>query len=253
MRLFVAQKENKVAAAFDSGLRPDSMTWRTHFALIFLRTVGGSFGKLFLPAFAGILSFAASSGHAQVPTPAIVGSSGITFTGLSGPNLAPYNGSVEGNFAVTPTSGSWYESTIYGSPSPSILVGPVNAPGPAVIQITDSAGRFTLSSFDFSSNNGNSLYDIQGFLGSTLAYNESGQLPGTFGPFNFSTLLTSDPGIPVDGLLISIIPQLGTPSVNLDNIEVATVPLVVVPEPGTYGLWGLALVGLIRLRTKTCK
>ena len=144
MRLFVAQKENKVAAAFDSGLRPDSMTWRTHFALIFLRTVGGSFGKLFLPAFAGILSFAASSGHAQVPTPAIVGSSGITFTGLSGPNLAPYNGSVEGNFAVTPTSGSWYESTIYGSPSPSILVGPVNAPGPAVIQITDSAGRFTL-------------------------------------------------------------------------------------------------------------
>jgi hypothetical protein len=39
----------------------------------------------------------------------------------------------------------------------------------------------------------------------------------------------------------------------LDNIEVATVPLVVVPEPGTYGLWGLALVGLIRLRTKTCK
>jgi hypothetical protein len=81
----------------------------------------------------------------------------------------------------------------------------------------------------------------------------AGELPGTFGPFSFSTLLTADPTVAVDGLLISIIPGTGTTSVNLDNIEVATVPVAVIPEPGNYGLLGLGLAGLLRLRKKTGK
>ena len=195
------------------------------------------------------------SAEAQVASPGFVVSSGITFIGLSGPNLSPYTGSIEGNFAVTPTSGTWLESTIYGNPGASIFDGPVNSPGPAVIQITDNAGNFTLSSFDFSSNNGNSLYIVQGFQGGTLAYEQTGELPGTFGPFSFSTLVTADPAVAIDGLLIGIIPQTATTSVNLDNIEVSTVPLVVVPEPASYALWGggFGLLSLIRLRTKTGK
>ena len=202
----------------------------------------------------GGLTLALGTGHAQSTSPSIVSTQGITFTGLTGPNLSPYTGSVEGAFAVTPTSGTWEESTVYGNPGPSIFDGPVNAPGAGVIQITDSLGRFNFAGFDFSSNNGNSLYDVEGFLGGALAYEQTGELSGTFGPFNFSTLLTADPMVAVDGLLISIIPESGATSVNLDNIQVATV-VGAVPEPGSYSLFacGLGLAGLIRLRSKTTK
>ena len=59
----------------------------------------------------------------------------------------------------------------------------------------------------------------------------------------------------MDGLLISIIPEAGTTSVNLDNIQVATTVIGAVPEPGSYPLFacGLGLAGLIRLRPKTTK
>jgi hypothetical protein len=203
----------------------------------------------------GGLTLTLNTGHAQSTSPSVLSTHGITFTGLTGPNLGPYAGSLEGAFAVTPTSGTWEESTIYGNPGPSIIDGPVNAPGAGVIQITDSLGRFTFAGFDFSSNNGNSLYDVEGFLGGALAYEQTGELSGTFGPFSFSTQLTAAATVAVDGLLISIIPESGTTSVNLDNIQVATVAVGAVPEPGSYSLFacGLGLAGLIRLRPKTTK
>ena len=202
-----------------------------------------------------ILILVTNSGTAQTVSPSFVGTKEITFAGLTGPNLGPFSSYQEGDFVVDPTSGDWLESTVYGNPGPSILDGPVNSAKSAALSISDGAGNFTLSGLDFSSNNGNSLYDIQGYLNGVLAYDESGEFKGTFGPFNFSTLLTAHSSVPVDGLLISVVPEAGTSSVNLDNIQVSTVPMVVVPEPGSYRLFafGLGIAGLVRLRSKTTK
>src|SRR6516162_5545419 len=119
---------------------------------------------LFLLADLGMIS-----AYGQIPASFPVPVSGISFSGLPGPNLAPYMGSIEGNFAVTPTAGTWLQATFYGNPTPSIVDGPIMGPGIGVIQITASSGLFTLAGFDFSSNNGDSTYDIQGILGSTMA------------------------------------------------------------------------------------
>lgn len=176
--------------------------------------------------------------HAQGP-PGNNAPIGLSFSSLVGPNGAPYLGSNESGFAITPTLGSWYQAMIYGSPFPSIFDGPVNAPGVAALQITDGAGLFTFSSIDYSSNNGDSSYDIQGFLGATLQFHETGILQGVSTPFHFSTLLSGDPSLPIDGLLIQIIPGAGVTSINLDNIMVATVP-----EPGT---WALVCLGALAI------
>jgi hypothetical protein len=168
---------------------------------------------------------------------------GLSFSSLTGPNGAPYLGSTESGFSIGPTLGSWYQSTIYGSPSPSIFDGPVNSPGVAALQITDGAGLFAFGSLDFSSNNGDSSYDIQGFLGATLQFHETGTLQGVSTPFHFSTLLSGEPTLPIDGLLIEIIPGAGVTSLNLDNIMVVTVP-----EPGTFVFAGLGIVALAARR-----
>jgi hypothetical protein len=133
---------------------------------------------------------------------------------------------------------------IYGSPFPSIFDGPVNSPGVAALQITDGAGLFAFSSLDFSSNNGDSTYDIQGFLGPTLQFHETGTLAGVSTPFHFSTLLSGDPALPIDGLLIEITPGAGVTSINLDNIV-----MVNVPEPGTFGL---LCVGALAIVVRRC-
>lgn len=165
---------------------------------------------------------------------------GLSFSGLTGPNGAAYLGSSDSGFAITPTQGSWYQAMIYGTPFPSIFDGPVNSPGVAALQITDGAGLFRFSSLDFSSNNGDSSYDIQGFLGATLQFHETGTLTGVSTPFHFSTLLSGDPTVPIDGLLIEIIPGAGVTSINLDNIMVVTVP-----EPGMLGLLCLGTLAIV--------
>src|SRR5215469_11702427 len=173
----------------------------------------------------------------------------ITFSDLSGTNLQSYTGSTEatlaGTFNVTPVSGSWFQAHTYGNPLPSIFDGPVNQASDGVIEITDNQGHFTFSALDFSSNDGNSTYDIRGYLGGTLQYEVTGNFPGTLGPYNFSTLNNVDATIPLDGLFIGILPGANVTSVNLDNIVVATVP---VPEPAVVLLLGPGLAGIICFR-----
>ena len=177
---------------------------------------------------------------------------GISFSSLGGTNLSSYNGSTEGDFTVTTVSGDWLRANFYGSQPPSILDGPLNNPGAASLLITDSAGLFDFGGFDFSSNNGDTLYDIQGFRGSSMLYDLVGTLPGTFGPFHFSTLTTSGTSDPIDSLIIDLIPGRNTTSVNLDNINVATIPASgpqPVPEAGSsLVLLGMGFAGLIGLR-----
>lgn len=192
------------------------------------------------------LAFLSASGFAQSVTPSLQPIVGVTFSGLPGTNLAPFTGIAENGFVVTPTSGAWLQAIIYGNPGPSIADGPVNTPGIGVIQVTCGTGFFTFDGFDFSSNNGDSTYNVEGFQGATMAYDQTGTLAGTFGPFSFTTLNTADPAVPVDGLLIEVIPGTTTTSINLDNLEVTSVP-----EPGGILLVGLGVLGFVRLRTKS--
>jgi hypothetical protein len=168
---------------------------------------------------------------------------GITFSSLTGPSGAAYAGHTENEFAVTPTAGFWFQSIGYGNAAHSIYDGssPTNALVTGVIQVTDSLGLFTLSKFEYSSNNGNSSYDIQGYLGDTLQYHETGTLMGSFEPFSFRTNTVAHATDPIDGLFIAVIPGFGVSSINLDNISVASVP-----EPGSWLLLTVGLALLVR-------
>lgn len=165
---------------------------------------------------------------------------GITFSSLTGPSGAAYTGHTENEFTVTPTAGFWFQALGYGNPVPSIYDGSSST---AVIQVTDSLGLFTLSKFQYSSNNGNSAYDIQGYLGATLQYHETGTLLGSFDPFSFRTNAVTHATDPIDGLFIAVIPGFGVSSINLDNISVATVP-----EPSSLLVFAAGLAVLAHRR-----
>jgi hypothetical protein len=110
--------------------------------------------------------------------------------------------------------------------------------------VTGGGALFTFNSLDFSSNNGDSAYTIQGFNGAAMAFSQTGALPGTFAPFSFSTLASANPAVAIDRLLIQINPGSTVSSVNIDNINLGTAA----PEPGTMIMFGLGLCGAFALR-----
>jgi len=168
---------------------------------------------------------------------------GIRFSSLTATNGASYTGHTEGDFAVTASANNWFVSQVYGNGVPSIYDGPTGSPGVASLTISDSAGRFTLNSLDYSSNNGDSTFHIQGFLGASLQFDETGTLFGSFPPnFSFQTLVSSHSSTPIDGLVLNFNPGSGVTSINLDNIAVAT---VAVPEPACFGLLSAGLAALV--------
>ena len=195
------------------------------------------FGSMLVVALTG---FAVVTTQGQVFQPSIVVAPGVTFSTLSGANGAPYAGHTEGDFTVTVTGGVWQEAWAYGNPVPSILDGPIGLPGSGSLLITDNVDLFTFGSLSFSSNNGDSSYDIQGFLGASVIYHQTGTLAGSFTPFSFKTLGSDSPALEFDSLLIQFIPGPEVTSINLDNISVATIP-----EPGTVVFMLLAVVAVM--------
>jgi hypothetical protein len=197
-----------------------------------------------------LLVLGALASQAQTAAPNLVGFSGMAFSNLPGPNLASYLGSTEGTFTLTPTAGPWFQSTFYGSPAPSISDGnPLPGgiiPGFGVVSLTAAGSSpFNFNSLDYSSNNGDTAYDIEGHLGGSLVFKETGTMHGTNTPAAFTTFFSSHSSAQVDALLIELTPLLtGDPSnpvfptsINLDNINV-----LLVPEPGAAWLLGIGLM-----------
>lgn len=162
----------------------------------------------------------------------------ITFFGLSGANGAPLAPYTEGTFTVTPTLGSWFQGQGYGNPLPSIFDGPIGSPGNATIEVTDSAGLFTFGAVDYSSNNGTSGFDIMGFRGGVLQFDQSGTLVASLPPLFGFTTLPSGFSTKIDTLFVEVLPGSGVTSINLDNINVTTVP-----EPATLTTLAMGLLG----------
>ena len=88
----------------------------------------------------------------------------ITFSGLSGPNAAPFTPYVESGFTVSPTLGSWFQAQLFGNPAPSIAAGSVfDGPNNDAVAVTDGA-RFTFSQIDLATANDNTVYTFTGTL-----------------------------------------------------------------------------------------
>jgi hypothetical protein len=169
----------------------------------------------------------------------------ITFEPLAGPTDSSYTGHNEAGFTVAPTTNNWFQALVYGNPIPSIYDGPVTQPSNAGVQVTGGGALFTFNSLDFSSNNGDSAYTIQGFNGAAMAFSQTGALPGTFAPFSFSTLAGANPAVAIDRLLIQVNPGSTVSSVNIDNINLGS---AAAPEPGTLMMLGLGLCSAFTLR-----
>jgi hypothetical protein len=165
----------------------------------------------------------------------------ITFDPLTGiPTDTPYNGHTEAGFTVTTTMGNWFVAQFYGNPVPDIYAGPIGNPKTSAIQVVgNSSGTstFNFASVDLSTNGGTSTYLVQGFLGGSLVFSE----PGTDTAITqFVTIPSTDPSQVLDRLTIQITPGSGTSSVNLDNINLPSVP-----EPSSLTLLSLGSLALL--------
>ncbi len=199
-------------------------------------------------ALGSFLGLSALAGLAQQVQPNFIGFPGMSFSNLPGQTGDSYLGSTEGSFTLAPTAGSWFQSTIYGSPAPSIYDGPTGNPGVGVLLLTAAGNRFTFGSLDFSSNNGDSTYDIQGYLGANLIFDQTGTMPGTSTPVSFSTLPSSNPSAQVDALLIELIPIIVAGPVHITSINLDNINVTIVPEPGAISLLCVAFAAAFAIR-----
>lgn len=164
----------------------------------------------------------------------------ITFSGLSGTNGTPFPSPyTESGFTVTATQGQWVEGQVFGNPAPSIFDGAgATALVTSSIQITRvGGGSFTFSSVDFASL-GVTNYSILG-----AGFDEVGMV----GPVqDFTTIASNNTLLDLTSLTITLTPQAGASSFNVDNIVVSSVT----PEPATSGIVAglLSLLWLLQRR-----
>lgn len=174
--------------------------------------------------------------------PNILSAATITFGGLSRANGSPFPSPyTESAFVVTATAGNWVEGHVFGNPVPSIFDGAGFVPVVvSSILITEvGGGAFTFSSVDLASL-GNTDFTITG-----TGFNEA----GTVGPIQvFTTIHSNNTLLPLTALLITMSPEPGVSSYNIDNIVVNAVP-----EPTTYTLLGSSLSAFILLRRRLAK
>lgn len=166
----------------------------------------------------------------------------IGFDSLVGLNGVPYAGHTEGGFAVTPTSGVWFEAHIFGNPVPDIF----SRSNTGVINVT--GGLFTFAGVDLGDGSvqGGTAFAIKGFLGGMQALSQTGMnLPGGV----FTTINSSNTVKILDRLEITMFLNSST-SYNIDNIVVNA---AAVPAPGTMALVGIGLAGLGFSRRKRAR
>lgn len=183
----------------------------------------------------------------------------VTFGGLSGANGDPFTSAyTEGSFKVTPTTSDWLEGHVFGNLEPSIFN---NIPSLSTIQLVHtSGGLFTFNSVDIASNNGTSQYTFTGKLGGSTVLTQAGIAPDSFNgsDFVFSTVNSTDTTTQIDELLITLNPNGGPTSFNVDNINISPANNNgngAVPEPGSVALLlagSLGAAGLL-LRRKNRK
>ena len=163
----------------------------------------------------------------------------IGFNNLTGANLDPFLTYTEGDFTISSDSGSWFKAFSFGNPVPDIFLGPLQHPVTGVLRITDSVDRFVFTGFDFSSNNDNSSFEVEGFRGLTKIFDETGSLTTP----NFQSYSSLSPTADIDALLIHIFPGPFATSVNIDNIRVTTIP-----EPSAVAFLAVGVIGLLAAR-----
>lgn len=173
----------------------------------------------------------------------------IGFDSLNGANETPYAGSTEAGFTVTPTAGQFFQAQFFGNPVPSIFGGPNNSPVPGTIRVASSSNAlFFFNSVDLSSNGSigsSSQYSFTGSLGGAPQYGLFGTLPSLN---SFTTIAGFFSSTAIDELFISLTPDSGTISFNIDNINVDAAPI---PTPAL--LPGLLGMGIAAMRKRKCE
>jgi hypothetical protein len=158
----------------------------------------------------------------------------IDFNTLGGNNLDPFISYAENGFTVAATSGTWNVAKVLGNPAPDILA---RASAGTVTITKTGSGPFNFLDVDLVNGNvsGSINYIIQGFLGVTQQFTESGMVGTTF-----TTIASVAPSDVIDSLVIT--ESNISSSANVDNIQVSVaVPAPPVGRglPALLGVWGV--------------
>lgn len=166
----------------------------------------------------------------------------IGFDGLPGSNGSAFSGPyVEDGYSVVKTLGDVYEGHVFGNPQPSLVVGSVFGGRTGSVAVSKvGGGSFSLTSFDFTSQNGVGTYSVAGSLNGSNVFLFGGG--GNFGAA-WQTILGNSPH--VDSLVFDFV--AGGTSINFDNIVLGAVP-----EPSSWAMMiaGFGLVGAAARRRK---